>query len=1710
MNRLLFITLFLYAVVLQAQLKINEVCYTNASIKYDEDSASSDFIEIYNSGASALNLKDYYLTDDILNKTKWAFGNKIINAGSHYVVYASGKDRPYFVNHWETAINSNSTWKYQSASVTSDTNWKKLSFIDASWLSGNGGFGNADADDNTIVTPQNALYIRKSFSITDTSKISRALLHADYDDGFVAYINGVEVARSESMLSISQPIAYNQLANFARKSKSNLSNDSNARESYFIDKTLLKKILVIGNNYLCIEIHNRTVSGSMSSNFNLSFGLIDANTQFGVLPVWFDAKPAPYMHTNFKLSENENVYLVNRLTLLIEDNILLNGADQNHSIAKIPDGSVNQCYMSTPTPASSNNLSICYIGYEPTPFFILPAGIYNSNQNVTLLNLSGTGIIRYTLNGSKPKVNSSVYSGGINLTNTKVVSAITFSTAANKLPSKVVKSTYIVNEPSFGRAKVVSVSIDSLELYDPVTGLFMWGPDINLDVNGNPNATHPFPMYSANYWKDWKREGYVEFFDKQGAQQFESPIQLKVHGGWSRAFGGSGNGQKSLRLFADGNIGLDAFNYPIIDDKPEVQKYLSFNLRNGGSAGYGRLKCREAIMQRTMKGTNTPYIAQDLAVVFLNGRYYGFYELREHENAGFLENNYGVKDSDLDLLGNSYQVKRTPAGVESYRWDYLNEIQGDTKFFFDVVGYVANRSPLSPTFFSEVSNMIDIENTIDYLVAETYFANPDWLGYGNNSIITKNMKFWKPKSLSSKLRFNFMDMDAGCGYVFNSVYNYLSVVATHQSRVGKIFGSLMQNAEFNKRFINRYADLINTVFQPYNFNAIANAKLDSMQGLFPRDAQRWGSSYTTAVNDKNIMITYNTKRVDSARKVIRNYYALVKNVNVTLDVNPIGAGKIVISTLTIPSDSMPWQGVYFDGNPVRITAIPNPGYTFVNWNANAQTFNVTDQSFELNINANSTFTANFTGSALPANVIVSEINYNPHPRIDGGEWIELKNKTNSPIYMHQWKLRDQDKYTAYKFPLLSKIPANAYAIVCQDSNKFKAKYPNYVGQIFGNVDYVLSNKVDALYLENSQAQTVAQINYVDSIWSAGADGEGYTLELINDNLPLNTETSWTDACIGGSPGASPGPCSYSVVVSEINYNSAFLSNAGDWLELRNTSATPINLSNWYISNKGEDKKVSIPNNTILSPHSHLVVVRDSNLFRQRFPTIPILQIQLPFSLSNGGDKFRIFGSDSSLKFSVRYKDVAPYPTGADGNGYTLELTDSSGYMYGSNVWTIGCVEGSPKTYFDSACGLSSNDVLITEINYDGHPTLNTGNWFEVYNNSTKVINLKNWKFEKKNANTVFTVPNDYSINPNQRLVFTTDTNAFKSVFPNNNSYYNGQLNYALDNNGDGISIINYKDKMISKVEYDEVLPWSQLASNRGYSLERQVGINSGTSANDWFAGCLGGSPGAPYSSGCTYPLIVSEINFNSSATQDMDDWIELQNNTNAPLSLNGWKVSNDAETVYYNFPNGITLQPNGRIAILKDSAKFRQATLLSNLNGLTISPTLLPFGLGNGDGVRLFNNNNGNRLMYSMLYETIGTWPNANGNGKTYELSNVNANPNEGSSWFAGCLRGSPSLPYDPNCSQLSISKLNDSKTLIFDLYPNPANDYFQIKVNTYFNPSNASLEIYEGLGRKIKSVEKENILTDKINTSEWKGGNYFMLLKIDSKVVRKILIVKH
>ena len=93
------------------------------------------------------------------------------------------------IDHWETVVFEDDVWKYLEGTFEPDTNWRTLSFNDASWSQGQGGIGYGDGDDNTIVNSVTSLYLRKNFTIIDTSEIAAAILHVDYDDAFGTFVS---------------------------------------------------------------------------------------------------------------------------------------------------------------------------------------------------------------------------------------------------------------------------------------------------------------------------------------------------------------------------------------------------------------------------------------------------------------------------------------------------------------------------------------------------------------------------------------------------------------------------------------------------------------------------------------------------------------------------------------------------------------------------------------------------------------------------------------------------------------------------------------------------------------------------------------------------------------------------------------------------------------------------------------------------------------------------------------------------------------------------------------------------------------------------------------------------------------------------------------------------------------------------------------------------------------------------------------------------------------------------------------------------------------------------------------------------------------------------------------------------------------------------------------------------------------------------------
>ena len=189
--------------------------------------------------------------------------------------------------HWETAIYSSDEWKYLVPISQPSSNWTAIEYNDDSWNSGNGGFGYGDGDDLTIIpSPLLSIFLRKKFIINTPNDLKAAILHTDYDDGYIAYINGIEVSRSNNMGSPGEFIAYNE-------GTYNIDHEAQlyqgiTPESCFLDSLLISELIYPGENILSIQINNIQESSSdFSSNFFLSFQIDRDTSIFNETPDWF-------------------------------------------------------------------------------------------------------------------------------------------------------------------------------------------------------------------------------------------------------------------------------------------------------------------------------------------------------------------------------------------------------------------------------------------------------------------------------------------------------------------------------------------------------------------------------------------------------------------------------------------------------------------------------------------------------------------------------------------------------------------------------------------------------------------------------------------------------------------------------------------------------------------------------------------------------------------------------------------------------------------------------------------------------------------------------------------------------------------------------------------------------------------------------------------------------------------------------------------------------------------------------------------------------------------------------------------------------------------------------------------------------------------------------------------------------------------------------
>jgi hypothetical protein len=303
---------------------------------------------------------------------------------------------------------------------------------------------------------------------------------------------------------------------------------------------------------------------------------------------------------------------------------------------------------------------------------------------------------------------------------------------------------------------------------------------------------------------------HMEFYETDGLLALSFDAGFKIFGGYSRS-----DPQKSFAFHLRKEYGTDEINYPLFDGN-EVTSFKHLLLRTSGQDTYMTM-IRDAFIHKVVKDViDIDVMDSRPCVVYINGEYWGLYNIREKVNEDYLASHHGVDPHQVDILV----------------WNGF-AMAGSNETYMALVEYVATHDMRNQEYYEYVTSQIDIDNLVDYLIIESYFGNTD----------SGNIKYWRDQN-GGKWRWILYDMDWA---LFMETYkwnNIAQIFNPHGMGVNDwidttLHVNLMKNDHFKEEFIKRYALYINTYFNPERLLPIYDAMIAEIESEIPRQLERW-------------------------------------------------------------------------------------------------------------------------------------------------------------------------------------------------------------------------------------------------------------------------------------------------------------------------------------------------------------------------------------------------------------------------------------------------------------------------------------------------------------------------------------------------------------------------------------------------------------------------------------------------------------------------------------------------------------------------------------------------------------------------------------------------------------------------------------------------------------------------------------------------------
>jgi len=884
-----------------SQIVINEGSNKNYSQVADENNDKPDWIELYNPTNSVYNLVNHFLTDNLGETQKWPLPPLFLEPGAYKIIHCSGKNR-YESNAFNFALSQQN--------YTPIDGWNIHTFMPVFvW----------DGVSNVILNI--CSYNNTQYTINSIFNQSAT----PYPSTIASFVDGNPAACSSNLGQL-----YNQ--------RPNVKINGFTIGSGQIQNTNTDYPAPYGNYYwgarhqIIFRADELIAAGLTAGPFNnLAFDVVTSGNEFynyidfsflatelTELTNEFLPETGTKLHTNFNIDAlGETVYLVNPSNQVVSS-LLVKSPTTDISVGHFPNASGEIKWMNG-TPNQSNNGVTVYADSLKSPIFSKYSSINTTSFQLEIQNPNTVSSkIVYTVDGSSPTFNSLTYTQAILITANQVINARIFPlNSVNYIPSENTVATYLFNIEH--TTPILLVTTNNTNLYGP-SGIF-----------DNPNSDDVKQAFASYLTED---ENHSLLFNRKTA--------IRMDGG---AGGSRGNPQRSFRLsFDHGALGGGIVNHQLIPNRPNRDRFSDIYLRNGSNQ-WLKLPYKDASQVYMMsQGTDNYYSGYRPVSVYINAAYFGLYELREKFNTEYFDvYNQSPKKDSIEILSLSYFY----GGV-------LRAIEGNVENFWNSYDDFLNISPTSNDYMGNADQYFDLKHYTDYIISESWMGNVDWP--------QNNIKIYRSDKTNYRWRFALIDLELsmqpnGWTSCTDNHLNYILNQSTSNPYIN-IWLRSIQNPTYKNYFINRFADQINTSYQTENLLTIEQAFFDGMNPEMPKQFERWGDPNNIdgqMEEFKNNHFTFRDQ-LTCRNLVVQNQivteFNLEKKVAISLNVFPEDKGEIQLNT--IRPTIYPWNGFYFDGVPIQMTAIAKPGFQFSHWEPNAFVTDTLNPDFEGNVSTTNT------------------------------------------------------------------------------------------------------------------------------------------------------------------------------------------------------------------------------------------------------------------------------------------------------------------------------------------------------------------------------------------------------------------------------------------------------------------------------------------------------------------------------------------------------------------------------------------------------------------------------------------------------------------------------------------------------------------------------------------------------------------------------------